>query len=183
MNLIKTYLLLIIVIIFNIIIFWTKNIILLSIINVLLYLLGINLKSRKKTLKRIGYFVVIGISMVLFQIFFNLTIPIMLRIETGLKSTLLLSAVSQIIFMVIEFISPTNIISAFWFLPKQILLLLSMTFYFIPLLIHEQITIQLVQKSRGSRINVFASIIPLLYRIFQRSETISYTIVGRGYEN
>lgn len=187
MNNLKTWLGILLLLIINILILDTKDLYLLSPIFTFIYLYGY-LQSKRKTVQRIRAFVYIGISLLFFQIVFNQSVSIVERISAALRVTLQIASISQIVFLFVQHISPSALISALGFLPRTWQLLLAMTFTFIPVLVQEQDAIQMAQKSRGfgltwksKFIAPFAFFVPLMHRILQRSETIGLTMVSRGF--
>lgn len=93
--------------------------------------------------------------------------------------------ISLLVLFFTTYTSPGRIVSAFFFLGENIRIMLTMTFYFIPLIYEEARYIAAVQKSRGlgsSRLNIAPLVVPLLHRIFLRAQALSLTIVSRGYE-
>ena len=189
MNTIKVFLGIILLILTNIGIIRTTNIIPLVILAFILYGIGFSIDSTKGTVQRIRFFCLIGLAILLFQMVGNTLIPLEQRVYISVRTFLQLASISQVVFVLMKCISPSEIISAFYFLPQTLRLLLSMTFYFIPLLVKELHTIQLIQQSRGlgntlkSKLYApFAFMVPLLERMFVRSEIISYTILSRGYK-
>lgn len=110
------------------------------------------------------------------------------RVSNALRVALQIASISQIVFLMVQYISPSAFISALGFLPRTWQLLLVMTFAYIPILVDEQSSIQTVQISRGLGITwrsrliaPFALFIPLMHRILQRSETLGHTMVARGF--
>ncbi|MBP9814689.1 energy-coupling factor transporter transmembrane protein EcfT [Candidatus Woesebacteria bacterium] len=188
MNNLKTWLGILLLLIINILILDTKDLYLLSPIFTFIYLYGYLTQSKRKTVQRIRAFVYIGISLLFFQIVFNQSVSMVERISAALRVTLQIASISQIVFLFVQHISPSALISALGFLPRTWQLLLAMTFTFIPVLVQEQDAIQMAQKSRGfgltwksKFIAPFAFFVPLMHRILQRSEAIGLTMVSRGF--
>lgn len=152
-------------------------------------LIGASFFESKNIIKqRIRTYIIIGISILIIQIFLNTGIPFTERLSSAFQAFLHLTILSQIVFLGMKYISPSEIVSGFFFLPPSITLLLSMTFYFVPLLSQEYLNIQSLQKVRGSGTTIrsrifipFSSLIPLFHRLFQRSETLSFSMLSRGY--
>lgn len=174
---------------FNIFILKERNLVFLLAIFLSIYSISSFFNLHQEVFRRIKLFFLIGIFIVLFQLFFNQTSLLFERMFMGFRVILQIASISESVFVVMRIISPTEIVRSLNFLPKSIQILLSMTFYFIPLLMKEYEFVQLVQKSRGlgssfiSRLIMpIYMIIPLLHRVFQRSETITYTILSRGFE-
>jgi energy-coupling factor transporter transmembrane protein EcfT len=117
---------------------------------------------------------------------FNQSVPVFQRFLSGASSFLKITVISLLIFFWITVTSTAEIISSLFFLPNNLKLLLTMTFYFIPSIIIETEQISAVQKSRGLKtfiFNPFPLIVPLLHRVMARAEGLSLTIASRGYEN
>lgn len=188
MNNLTTWLGILLLLAINVFILETNNIYLLCPIFMCIYLYGYFTQSKRKTVKRLKTFIFIGISLLFFQIVFNQAVPMVDRISIALRVTLQIASISQIVFLFVQHISPSALISALGFLPRTWQLLLAMTFTFIPVLVQEQEAIQMAQKSRGfgqacksKFIAPFAFFVPLIHRILQRSETIGLTMVARGF--
>lgn len=175
MNRVKVFTGLALIILANIFIITTRNLTVLILAAGGAYGVGFFIDSPKVTLKRVQVFFFIGASIILFQLIFASPL--------NFRTILQISTISEIIFVSLKWISPSEIISAFSFLPPAVIVLFSMTFYFIPLLTAEQNTIRLVQRSRGTKNSPLAFLLPLLHRIFQRAETVSLTILSRGFKN
>lgn len=189
MNKIKVFGGLVLLTLTNFFIITTRSLIPLVTITIMAYGIGICTDSRRATVKRIRLFCMIGLSILLFQILFNQLAPLGQRVLISLRTILQISSISEIVLIGMKCISPNEIVSAFSFLPHSLQILLAMTFYFVPLLLTEQNTIRLVQQSRGLGVTLqsrfhapIAFLIPLLHRVFQRSETISFTILSRGFK-
>lgn len=166
-----------------------RDVRLLGCIFVGLYVFGYFTQSKREVIRRLRTFVFIGFSLLLFQMLFHKSVPIVARLVFALRSTLQIASMSQIVFLMMQYISPSALIRSLGFLPRIWQLLLTMTFAFIPVLVQEHAIIQIAQQSRGlgltwrSRlIAPIASYVPLIHRILQRSETISLTMVARGFE-
>ncbi len=139
--------------------------------------------------KRIKAMAIVFIFVAIFQLIFNQSQPIVSRLLYGYLIALKLALVSFSVLIYITITSTAEIISLFWFLPEKFRLLATMTFYFIPLIMGESEQILMVQKSRGVPTKgiqglklYIALLIPLLHRIFYRADTVSLTMVSRGYE-
>ena len=131
---------------------------------------------------RLQPLLIVGILVLFFQLFFNRTVPIGNRFLLGYIAAIRLLIISLLVLIYMAITSLSDLISLFDFLPRPIQLLLAMTFYLIPSILHEAEEIQKVQKARGMRNNPFAVMIPLLHRVFTRAETLSYSVISRGYE-
>lgn len=188
MNRLKVFGIFLLLAITNIFIIKEHNLMPLLIVSIVVYSASLYLNLHQEIIKRIKLFFFLGIFILLFQFLFNQAGSVTERIFLGFRVVLQLATISESVFMVMKLISPAEIVESFDFLPKSIQILLSMTFYFIPLLIKEYDTIQLVQQSRRLGSTFFSRsfspiyiFVPLLHRIFQRSETITYTILSRGW--
>lgn len=176
----------ILIILFSFFILYLKNLIILLVLFFLLLFSNSIIISKKQLIKRLIPLVTIGCFIIIFQMLFNWSIPFSQRLMAGTISFLKISVISLLIFFWIAITSPAEIISSLFFLPNNLKLLLTMTFYFIPSIILETQQISVVQKSRGLKtflFNPFPLIIPLLHRVMKRAETLSLTIASRGYEN
>lgn len=148
------------------------------------------INSYRESIKRIQAFAILGILIFIFQLIFNHTELIIEKIFLSLRVVFQLAAISESVFIVMKLVSPLEIVKSLNFLPKTLQILLSMTFYFIPMLMKEYETIRAIQSVRGLGLTLFSRVffpifvvIPLLHRVFQRTETITYTVLSRGYEN
>jgi len=188
MKKIKTLLILFIILVINITALAINSIILVSILFLCVCFLSIIVTSSRQTVGRLKIFIGIALSLLLFQIIFVHSIPWESIISQTTRVAMQLFVVSEVVRVGIQYISPATLISLFSFLPKQFQLLIAMTFYFIPLSMEEYGIIRSAQLSRGlgrtlrSRIIApLAFIIPLLHRVFQRSEIMTYSILSRGW--
>ncbi|PIY71206.1 hypothetical protein COY88_01640 [Candidatus Roizmanbacteria bacterium CG_4_10_14_0_8_um_filter_35_28] len=140
--------------------------------------------SKKLVFRRLKILLPIALMIFVLQIFFNQSQSFIWRIEFAYSVFIRIAIVSLIVLFFMTVVSTSEIIIAFWFLPKNIKLLLTMTFYFIPIIFQESEQIILVQKSRGLKTfswNIAPLIIPLLHRVFLRAELLALTIISRGY--
>jgi len=141
--------------------------------------------ARKLIFSRLKILLPIAIMIFVLQIIFNQSQSLIWRIEFAYFVFIRIAIVSLAVLFFMTAVSTSEIILAFWFLPQNIKLVLTMTFYFIPAIFKEAEQIILVQKSRGLKTfnwNIAPLIIPLLHRIFLRAETLSLAIISRGYE-
>ncbi len=173
--------------IFNSIIFLYHNYIVLLIL-FLFFIIFIAL-MKKPIYQRLNTIFPIFLLCILFQVIFNSSISLNERAILGFIFGLRLTLISLSVFLFLSITSLFELTQLFYFLPRTWLLLLIMTWYFIPGIISESEKIKQIQKSRGLNIqswNPFKSlaslIIPLLHRVFQRSQTLSLTLLSRGYE-
>jgi energy-coupling factor transporter transmembrane protein EcfT len=188
MNNLKVLLGMIIVVWANYSIIVLRDVRLLGCIFVGLYVFGYCTQSKRVVVQRLQTFAFIGISLLVFQLLLNQSVPIVVRFIYALRTTLQIASISQLIFLAVRYVSPSALIRSLGFLPRTWQLLLTMTFTFIPVLVQEQGNIQVAQRSRGlglswrSRlIAPIASYVPLIHRILQRSETIGFTLLSRGF--
>lgn len=134
---------------------------------------------------------VVGISLfvVVFQVIFNSSISVQSRLLLGVITALRLISLSLLVFLFTETTSPSSIVAALSFLPRNVLLMLTISFSLIPVIFEELSNIRLVQESRGlsaKGINavrsVFPILIPLLNRTLTRAEHIAMVLETRGFE-
>ena len=189
MNKFKVLGIFLLLVLVNIFVINIRNVAFLLIIGAFIYSISLIFNLHQEIIRRIRLFLFLGIFILLFQLAFNHVGTVLQRLTLGLSVILEIAIISESVFVVMKIISPAEIVKSLNFLPKSIQILLSMTFYFIPLLMKEYEYIRLVQRSRGlgstliSRLfSAVYIIIPLLHRVFQRSETITYTILSRGFE-
>lgn len=172
----------------NIFVLSTRNVLVLIPLLISVYLYGYFVQSKRQAIRRLRTFALIGLSLLFFQIIVNQSVPWEERALHALRITFQLAIISQLTLVLVRYISLSGLVAALGFLPRTWQLLIAMTFAFIPLLVQEQDTIQIVQRSRGlglswrSRLLApFAFFVPLMHRILQRSETIGLTMVARGF--
>ncbi|OGK18807.1 hypothetical protein A2866_02510 [Candidatus Roizmanbacteria bacterium RIFCSPHIGHO2_01_FULL_39_8] len=172
-------------IIFSFVILNLKDSFLLSAIFLLLLAALKIVPSQRPVGKRLKILLPAGFFIILLQLFFHQSHDMMTRFMFGYTVFIRLLIVSLSVLFFMSVTSASEIIAAFAFLPKKIQLALTMTFYFIPTILEESDKISMIQKSRGLRSglsSISSVVIPLLHRVFQRAETLSLTIVSRGYE-
>lgn len=141
--------------------------------------------AKKLIFKRLKILIPIALMIFVLQIIFNQAQSLSWRIEFAYFVFIRITIISLVVLFFMTVVSASEIILAFWFLPQNIKLMLTMTFYFIPAIFKEAEQIILVQKSRGLKTfswNIAPLIIPLLHRIFLRAETLALAIIARGYE-
>jgi energy-coupling factor transporter transmembrane protein EcfT len=182
-----TYLKIFALLFFDSAIFLLRNPLFLTLLTIIFIL--ILLPTKSQAIRRLKILVPLGILVILIQLFFNGSVSINTRILLGVVTIMKIGLVSLSVLLFLSFTSMLELIEAFNFLPKSWVLLLTITFYFIPSIINESEKIRIVQKLRGLKIgdwNIFKSlaalIVPLLHRVFQRAEILGLTIVSRGYE-
>ena len=189
MKKIKTILVLCIILGINISALAIKDTLLISLLFLVICILSVALTSPRQTVKRLQMFIWMALSLLLFQLIFVRSMPFGQIVLQTTRVAMQLFIVSEVVRVGISSISPSSLISLFSFLPKQFQLLIAMTFYFIPLSIeeygiikHAQIARGLGNSIQGKLIAPFAFIIPLLHRVFQRSEIMTYSILSRGWK-
>jgi energy-coupling factor transporter transmembrane protein EcfT len=145
--------------------------------------------TKYSLLKRLKVILPICLIILLSQIIFNSAFTMQQRFVFGYIASMRIIIVSLSVFVFLATTSLSEIVSVFNFLPKNWLLLLTITCYLIPATLIEAEHIRIVQKSRTvykNRWNVVQNIaslfVPLLHRIFKRAEVISLTIVSRSFD-
>jgi energy-coupling factor transporter transmembrane protein EcfT len=168
----------------NFSVFLTKNPFLLT--GLFLSIAVLLIPTKYSLLKRLKVILPICLIILISQIIFNSTQTLEQRFLFGYIASMRIIIVSLSVFVFLATTPLSEIISVFQFLPKNWLLLLTITCYLIPATITEAEHIGMVQKSRTiykNRWNVVQNIaalfVPLLHRIFKRAEIISLTIVSR----
>lgn len=143
-----------------------------------------NLKKRLKIIIPLALFIAV------FHLIFNTSVDLNSRIELGIAGGIRLILISISVFIFLAYTSFYELIRFFSFLPKNAVLVLSLTAYFIPRVLSDSDTISAVQKSRGMKYNswnllkTFAPlIVPLINRMFVRSEILSKSIISRGFQD
>lgn len=172
-------------IILSAIILYTFNsLILTAILFILLVIFQFN-QPKLSILNRLKVLLPLGVFIIIFQIIFNQSPLLIDKFLFGFVAFMRIAIVSILVLFYISVTSPMEIISVFWFLPKNFKLLLTMTFYLISAIFGESEKIILIQKTRGLKSTIWNPIplmIPLLHRIFKRAETLALSISSRGYE-
>ena len=167
-------------------ILYIKNPYILLVFFCLLLIINSYVSSKKLLIKRLIPLIFVGFFIIVFQLLLNPSIPVSERLFNGAFTLIKITIISLLIFFWINITSPSEIISSLYFLPNNLKLLLTMTFYFIPSIIMETQKISIVQKSRGLKtflFNPFPLIVPLLHRVMARAEALSLSIASRGYDN
>lgn len=172
-------------ILFSFVILHLKDSFLLSAIFLLL-LVSLKIIPAKRPVEgRLKILLPVGFFIILIQLLFHQSSNMVTRLIFGYTVFIRLMIISLSVLFFMSVTSASEIITTLAFLPKKIRLVLTMTFYFIPAILDESDRISVVQKSRGLRSglsSILPLVIPLLHRVFQRAETLSLTIVSRGYE-
>lgn len=171
--------------IFNAVIFTVANAFLLSAILFILLLLG--LKMKYKLYNRLKTIIPVGLFIILFQIIFNNSLQFSERLLIGCIAAIRLISISLSVLLFLTYTSLLELSRLFSFLPGNSRLLFTLTCYFIPRVFDESDMISAVQKSRGAQINnwnitqnLASLIVPLIHRVFIRSEAISLSMITRG---
>lgn len=160
---------------------------LVSLVSILI-LLAIYLFRPDAVLKRLKILALIGFSIIIFNLLFNRTIPLDMRVITGIVQALKIITLSSIVFFYTSTTSPVLLVRWLQFLPESIVLMLVITFSFIPVISLDYEQIRLVQKSRGLHggwniiLSLFPVLIPLLHQTLRRAEELAVVLVSRGYE-
>lgn len=188
MKKIKTLVLFLLLLAINIIVLTLRNPIVILGLFILICMVSAFVTSPSQTFARLRLFMGIAISILFFQMIVVSSMSLEMKIMQTARVAAQLFVVSEVVRVGVQYISPVSLISLFTFLPKNLQLLIAMTFYFIPLTMKEYEIIKHVQISRGlgrtfksKMIIPIAVIIPLLHRVFQRSEVMTYSILSRGW--
>lgn len=176
---------LILLFIFNWIVFSIQNsYILLALFVALVILLHI---AKAPIKKRLFAIIPVGITIIIFEIIFYTSVSLQERFLYGFIAGIKIILISLSVLTFLSYTSLFALIKLFDFLPQDTLLILLITAYLIPTIFSEAEKINIVQKSRNIKTNSFSSlpaiVVPLLHRVFQRAETISLTILSRGYQS
>lgn len=143
-------------------------------------------KEKFKIFGRVSSILPIGIAIVTLQFLLNPAIATLDKLLFSGQVIMRLVNISLIVFYFVAAVSPSEIASFFLIFSKDISLLMTMTFYFIPLIYDEAGKITAAQKSRGLKSfkwNIFPLVAPLLHRVFTRAQSLSLSIVSRGYRH
>jgi len=147
---------------------------------------------QKNTQRQVKFIplIILGLSLLLFYLIFNTGYPLLYRLQLGLYSTLKITTLSLSVLCFTYSTSIRDILNFLSFLPKDVKLLIAITFSQIPVTLDETDKIISVQKSRGQNfkgLNIFKGIIsviiPLLHRNLKKADQLSIIIVARGYQN
>ncbi len=172
-------------VVFSYVSLYIYNVWILTIIFFFLFIILAIFFPERHVLKRLKPLLPVGVFIILIQLIFYQSSTLVNRFLFGYLVFIKIAIVSTAVFFYTSVTSASEIILAFWFLPKKFQLLLTMTFYFVSSILNEAENIALVQKSRGFKffyLNIFPIIVPLVHRIFQRSSMLALTLVSRGYE-
>ena len=145
--------------------------------------------SRQKLKERLYPLIIIGVLVILFQIFFNRAIPLEQRVIHGILASGRIITLSMMVFLFTTVTSASEIAGIFSFLPGRYQLMITVCFSFLPVIIDETRKIVTVQAARGQSFksfNVYRSIIPvvvpLLHRTLQRAQKMVEVMAARGYD-
>lgn len=103
----------------------------------------------------------------------------------GIATAIRLISLSLLVLLFTETTSPSSIVAALSFLPKNISLMLTISFSLIPAILQEISAIRIAQQARGfssKGIKIFPVLIPLLNRTLSRAEHIAIVLQTRGFE-
>lgn len=154
----------------------------------LLTIVSLCIKSLSKAVKRFVSICLVASLVILFQLVFNSSVPLLNRLTIGILAALRIISLSLLVFIFVETTSVSDIARAFSFLPKQLSLLLTISLALIPAILLESQSIRLAQQARGysmKKWNIMRGlvplVIPLLSRTLVRAEHIAITLESRGY--
>jgi len=136
-----------------------------------------HLKSRITAIIGVSAFVIV------FQLLFNGSVAIQQRLLIGSLTAFRLISLSLLVLLFTETTSPTSIVAVLSFLPKNINLMLTISFSLIPAILQEISAIQIAQQARGLRKgSIIPVLVPLLNRTLTRAEHIAIVLQTRGFE-
>ena len=161
-----------------------KNYLIVSIILLSLIFISPFINIQNKLFSRLKLLIPTGIIILIFQLLFNQSSTIIERLAFSYLTFSKISIISVLVLYFVAVTSVSQIISFLSFLPEDIRLVITMTFYFIPLIFDEAKHISLVQRSRGlppNSLNIAPLVVPLLHRVFIRAQALSLAIISRGY--
>jgi energy-coupling factor transporter transmembrane protein EcfT len=128
---------------------------------------------------------IIGISafVVIFQLLCNSSLPIQEQLLIGSVTAFRLVSLSLLVLLFTETTSPSSIVAALSFLPKQLILMLTISFSLIPAILQEITAIRIAQQARGLHKGyILPVLVPLLNRTLTRAEHIAIVLQTRGFE-
>lgn len=182
----RTFLKFFVAIIGSILIFQIHTALFVLGITLLFFFYILLLPIRDQVIKRMNKIIPLGVIIVCIQIITNPSPHIYDRISYGIFVFARILFASMLIFSIMSTTSASEIMKALSFAPQTIQLLLTLLFYFIPIVFDESDKITLAQLSRGanskSLLHLPSLLVPLLNRVFQRSQTLSLALISRGYE-
>jgi len=165
-----------------------KNTLLISVILALIVITRFFLQTDKMIGPRVKLLILVGISIVIFQLCFNFQLSITQRLLLGVINAEKIMAISLLVLLYSATTSFSELMALFSFLPKRISLMLTLAFNLLTVMINEMQKIVLVQSSRGLNVKSFNPkksmipvIIPLLHRSFVRAERLAMVLHTRGW--
>ncbi|KKQ01752.1 MAG: Cobalt/nickel ABC transporter, permease [Candidatus Roizmanbacteria bacterium GW2011_GWA2_36_23] len=168
---------------------YNRNVFTAAVMSLLLAALSLINKNHIVYYRRLKYIFGVSIFVVLFQVVFNRTVPMDIRLANGLLTSFKLFSISFLVLWFTSNISFSQLVESLNFLKPDLRLLIIMSLSLIPLIFKELEMIQTIQKSRAVKFNFFsvhkiipALLVPLLHRIFQQAQNLSLAIISRGYE-
>jgi energy-coupling factor transporter transmembrane protein EcfT len=175
-------------IIFSTLVIFIKDIrILISLLGIILFLMY-QKSVRSKLRERIKPIFLVGLCIILFQIIFNYSVDLSVRLLLGVVAASKIILLSLMVFFYSSSTSVSSIMSSLSFLPSQIQTMLTITFALIPSIFEESQKIHLAQSARGYNGNnwsvfkrIIPLVVPLLHRTLQRAQHLSIILISRGY--
>lgn len=177
------------VVVVNYLLLSTQNIIILFAVFSATYIAGYLAlsSSKRRVAQRVRFFATLFLFLFVFHVIFNRNSSLYTHFNSSLKTVLQIASISEMMLVLTGKISMSKFINGLFFLPQSMKMLITITFSFIPFLVEEQQKISLVQKSRGMGTTlqskftgIFSTIIPLIHRLFRRSEDLALVIDMRG---
>lgn len=145
------------------------------------------LQAKRFPHERILPLIFIALLIIIFQVLFNTTEPYIVRIALGAIAAAKITSVSLLVFLFTASTSINSIMFLCNIFPRNLRLILTITFGIIPAVMEETRNIKLIQSARGlhtKSFNPYKSflpiIIPVLHRSFQRAERIAILLETRG---
>lgn len=177
------------IVFFSTLILFIKDPTFLSLILLLSIILSAIFKAKYKLTDRLKPLLLISLMVILFQVLFNTSLDLTKRLLIGVVTSEKIILLSLIVFLYTLTTSLSDIADSLSFLPKKMVLMLTITLGLIPSIIEESRKIRLVQQTRGyssGSLNIYRSIIPviipLIHRTLARAEQLSIVLTTRGYE-
>jgi energy-coupling factor transport system permease protein len=137
--------------------------------------------------KRLMPLVYVLIAIVIFHLVSG-SDSIRVRLLTGFIFGTKILLLSLLVFVFTQTTSVSSIVQLFWFVPKHVRLMISMSFALVPVILSEIDYIRVAQLSRGlvsSGIYAWRAIIPILVpilnRTLTRAEQLAIVLESRGY--
>jgi len=167
---------------------YLHSLVIMTCVFLILSIISLLTKSWSKTIKRFLSICLVASFVILFQVVFNASVPLLARLSLGILAAVRIISLSLLVFIFAETTSVSDIARAFSFLPKQISLLLTISLALIPSILLESQSIRLAQQARGYSMkgwNIVRGfvplVIPLLSRTLVRAERIAMVLESRGY--